>query len=173
MTNATITNTNTTTMTATTTQVTTTTVTANYEVTFAVNGSSTPIEVRDAVAASLGVSTSTIAIVANTTTTVVLGFQSSADGQAAITKANDGALSSVGITGASAMATTSSPSSDDDDGSNTTAIVIVVVVVGVILIGALAFGLVKACGRASSKGFKDEEMESNTARLDLPNHELV
>eukprot|EP00658_Telonema_sp_P-2_P046307 TRINITY_DN34433_c0_g1_i1.p1 TRINITY_DN34433_c0_g1~~TRINITY_DN34433_c0_g1_i1.p1 ORF type:complete len:159 (-),score=66.49 TRINITY_DN34433_c0_g1_i1:123-599(-) len=107
----------TTTTTTNTTSTTTTTTAAPLpnEVKYSVQGSNfTAEQIRDAVAADLNISSTTVTVVSDvgngTTRFVVLAFSTSSAAASALQRANDGALSSVGVTGASPVSPTSSPS---------------------------------------------------------------
>jgi len=174
----------TTSTTATTTSTTTTAAPLPNEVKFSVQGSNyTAYQIRDQVAIDLNISSASITVVSDTngpvffsdvangtTRYVVLAFSTSSYAASALQRANDGALSSVGITGASAVAPSPSPS-PDDDGDNTGLIVGVVVgvVAAVVLVGVIGFVVYSKRAGGTSK----MELEMDNSDLVLPRNENV
>eukprot|EP00658_Telonema_sp_P-2_P011595 TRINITY_DN1442_c0_g1_i6.p1 TRINITY_DN1442_c0_g1~~TRINITY_DN1442_c0_g1_i6.p1 ORF type:complete len:127 (-),score=56.18 TRINITY_DN1442_c0_g1_i6:583-963(-) len=105
--------------------------------------------------------------------TVVFRFGDSTAATAAIAKAKDGSLSSVGVTGASAVNVPAAPADNDDDGKKKTIIIAVVVsVVALVVIGIIVFVVKKRS--SNSKHDDHEEMRPSESNfLNVPKRELV
>ena len=180
--------TSTTTTTTTTTSTTTTTAapTAN-EVAFAVNATVAVSDIRVGVANAINVSVSSVIFVSDSNPpslrngllgdagrTVVFRFEDSTAANAAIAKANDGTLASLGVSGASAVSP-SAPKDDDDDGKKKTIIIAVVVSVVVVALIAVVSVIVykKSKGASQRDTDQNEEMVPSDSNFGLPRKELA
>jgi len=94
------------------------------------------------------------------TRTLVFRFADATAAQTAITKAQDGSLATVGVTGASAVVVPAPPASDDDDDDDkkrTIIIAVVVPVVGVAIIAVIAVIVYLKCKGGKKDAAQDEE----------------
>ena len=173
------------TTTITTSGTTTTGVPGVHEVAFDVNATVSVDTIRVAIANAIGVSASSINHVSDSNPpslnggalgdagrTVVFRFEDSAAANAAIVKANDGTLSSVGVRGAAAVSTPSPDVATDDDNKTTVIIIVVVSVIVFILAVCVAFVAYKKC---KCGGYRegDREMKSGAFHLQVPDRELL
>eukprot|EP00164_Ancoracysta_twista_P022972 GFYU01042642.1.p1 GENE.GFYU01042642.1~~GFYU01042642.1.p1 ORF type:complete len:190 (-),score=21.30 GFYU01042642.1:445-1014(-) len=176
--------------TASTTTTTTTPTTAAplpNEVAFTVNSTVMVDAIRVAIADAINVLASTIVFVSDSNPpaltsgfgdavrTVVFSFENSSIATAAIAKAKDGSLSSVGVTGAIAVVPSSPTTNTDDDESSKTTVIVIVVVAVIVLILAICVSFV-AYRKCKSKKYREgdgHEVQSGAFRLGVPDRELL